>query len=398
MSAQGLEKKMPEVVADLNAARRQPFDPVGQKWRPTTLAGYLAERQLTKQHLYAGLGVDAQRTTVKELYEKEGGAHLMNEVIYDCMLRGQGVNPDAVAQLAPQTSFNDITNPVHRALTPEFITRFLPTYSIEQAIYQGMIAGSAPTPSETVSAPYLDFSSIGGKDTAEAADAEMGNFTISRKDVKCQKVTTGIEVTYETIQSSTLNILGTFFEAFGRMHAAKKNGKLMSVIVSGNPVTADSAPVIGIGTANTPINRDAFRIRQRMVLCGYNPSIVAAEEEAGLAYLDLPAVQSKQNTGMELLPTRSAVGVLGKATYFPSFDLAANRWLFLDPTAAVVEYVFMAFMLETDKIITKQISQAVASESQCFVKQIRQAAVLVGLELAFSGNGWPAYMKPIRSA
>lgn len=399
MGAYGLHGKLQEIVETLNEARQRPYDDNAKRWKPVTLAGYLAQKKLKKQHLYADLGIDAHRTTVRELFDNvKDGAFLFNEIVYDAMLGAQGFGDYFEARLAPTTSFNDYTNPVHRAITPERIAPFMQKFSIETAFYQAMTAGQVSHPdSDLIPAPYLDFSGIAGKDTAEGATAEVGKFSIERKNVQATKITTAFEVSYENIQTSTLAQTATFFEAFGRMHAAKKNGRLMSVVVNGNSGYGDSAPVIGVSTANTLANRDVFRIRQRMVGCGYAPGIVCATEETGLDYLDLPAVQGKQQAP-SILPVNLPAGVWGPSDYFPSYDLSANSVLFHDARSSVMEYIFMAFMLETEKIIKKQLNVAVASESQVFVKQMRQASVIMRKDLAFSGNGWPAYMQPLRSA
>jgi hypothetical protein len=399
MSAQGLGGKLQEIVGSLNDARRNPYDDKVKRWKPVTLSGYLSQKKTTKQHLYAELGIDAHRTRISDLFDNvRDGGYLFNEIIQDAMLGAQGYGNYFEARLAPTPSYNDFTNPVHRTITPEKIAPFMQKFSIEQAFYQAMTAGQVANPeSDYIAAPYLDFSGVAGRDTAEGATVEIGQFKIERKNVQATKITTGFEVTYENIQSSTIAQTATFFEAFGRMHAAKKNGRLMSVIVNGNTGFGDSAPVIGVTTANSLVNRDVYRVRQRMVGCGYTPSIVCATEETGLDYLDLPAVQGKQQPAPSILPVNLPQGVWGATDYFPSYDLSANSILHHDPRSAVMEYVYMGFMIETEKIIRKQLSLAVASESQVFVKQMRQASVIMRRDLAFSGNGWPTYMQPLRS-
>ena len=394
MSAQGLENKLETVVRELNDARTKPFDPVAKKWKPTTLSGYLKDRKLTKQHLYAGLGIDARATQMSELFNDPNKKFLVNEIIYDACLRGMGLQEHT--ELSPVTQSNDITNPLHRIITPEFIRPFITNGAYEQAFYQDFVAGQVPSPmSTTPTVPFLEMKGIKTEDVAEGANIPTGSYAVSRKTVELTKVGTGIEATDESLQTSTIQIFATFMEAVGRAHAAKKNAKAMAVIVNGNPSTGDSAPVIGVTTANSLVNRDIYRARQRMSLLQVNPSVIAAEEETGLDYLELPAVQAKQFTGNALLPTQVRFGVLGNATYYATFDLAAGKILLHDPTFAIMEYVFSALKVETDRVVNRQITGEYITEQQGFAKQARWASLIVDKTLAFSGNGFPTYMSPI---
>ncbi len=114
----------------------------------------------------------------------------------------------------------------------------------------------------------------------------------------------------------------------------------------------------------------------------------------GLDYLNLPEVKNKQFPGAPLLATMMKSPMTMPEELYVSTKVPANQLVLQDPSMSLVQLTSMPLMVETDKIIMKQIQQSAVSITTGFAKLQRNASVVLDGSIAYSGNGFPAWMNP----
>jgi hypothetical protein len=78
-----------------------------------------------------------------------------------------------------------------------------------------------------------------------------------------------------------------------------------------------------------------------------------------------------------------------------SSDMDDDEILFLDPSKAMLRCQFRGLLVESDRIVSRQISGTYASVMGGFVTISRDARIVMDDSIAFSGNGFPSYMVPL---
>ena len=78
-----------------------------------------------------------------------------------------------------------------------------------------------------------------------------------------------------------------------------------------------------------------------------------------------------------------------------SSSVPDNKALLVDPSAALIELVFMPLKVENDRIVRRQISGTAASIIAGFTTIERTSRIVIDKSVAFSGNGFPSWMAPL---
>jgi hypothetical protein len=79
---------------------------------------------------------------------------------------------------------------------------------------------------------------------------------------------------------------------------------------------------------------------------------------------------------------------------FVSPKVGANKLVIQDPSSSIVQLTAIPLMVETERIVMKQISGTAMSIYTGFAKIQRKASVVIDGSILFSGNGFPSYMTP----
>ena len=389
----GLKGKVREMVTRMDAIRQ---DPNGG--RDIGLRQFMAEnyqtngQPLTPEHLYAELGIDPQRTRVKDLMADEDSRYLMAEIVRHGVREGMGIAArERVASQAPITSDGG----TQKWMQPDVFLTPQNLGLVQSAFYHDLVVREESIPSPTVTIPSIDLSKAELKDSGEAATIEEGSVSYGSKQVTVTKKARGIKVTYEAIQFNTLSLVQLFFQDAGRILGHSLNTMAVDTIVNGDVAGGgQAAPVVGVdNTTNKIAWIDYTRAAIRGGLIGRTFSQIIANETTALNFLNLTEVKSRY-VGNPLLGTIVRSPLTMPESIYVSPSVGSGKVILQDPSASLVQLTAMPLMVETDKIISKQLVESYASIMTGFAKLQRNASFIFDGGTAYSGAGFPAYMSP----
>lgn len=354
--------------------------------------------KLAPEHIFAEFGWDAGTITFKDLHDHREGFYVLCEIVRDAIDRGmhgmtlrQQLAKDqllnAVYSQAPVT-----TDPASRYITPEYFTPAIMRGVVQGQFWDALISADLTVPQPKVTMPLMSLSDANLKETAEAASIEEGTVTYGSKDVNIKKRARGIRFSDESVMFNTIDLISIFFEDLGRILASGLNGEAVRILRDGDQANgSEAALVIGSESGNSFAYVDIIRVMIRMGMIGRPVTQVVAGEAMANEWENLSEVKNNQQSGPKLLPTITR-GVLRPQNWelFPAFNIPANKVLFNDPTSAMVALTAKPLVLESERIVSRQLNGAFATIYKGFAIQQVTGRVIVDKSIAFSGNGWSA--------
>jgi hypothetical protein len=248
----------------------------------------------------------------------------------------------------------------------------------------------------TVTVPYLNLSDATLKDSAEGATIEEGSVTYGDKKVSVRKRARALKITYEAIEFNNLDLVQLFFEDFGRLLGHTLNGDAVLAILNGDQEDgSEAAPVIGVADTSKGIQyKDVLKVWARLSLLGRASTSIIGNETTAVDYLTLPEVLKKDQYGAAIAPTRIKTPLPTMQDLYLSIKVPGSKLVFQDSSASLAQLTARPLMVESEKIVMKQITGTAASIITGFTKLNRNASVVLDGAQAFSGAGWPAWMSP----
>lgn len=398
----GLKKKVKEMILGMDAARQNP-----ERSRDIGLRQFMAENykdanggQLAPEHLYSELNINPHHTKVKDLMADNDAKYLFAEIVRDGVRRGLGTVQREQLAAARQrlASFAPVTadGGSQRFLSPEVFLDPVNRGVVQSMFYPELIVREETVSQPTVTIPKLELSDATLKDSGEAATIEEGSVTYGSKDVKLQKKARGLKVTYEAMQYNSLSLAQLFFEDAGRILGHTLNRMAVEAIIDGDQADgSEAAAVIGVANTTNGITwYDLVRVAIQFGLIGRTAMQAIGNATTALNYLNLDEVKNKQFAGIPLLPTMIKTPLQMPEELYASLEVPANQLVIQDSSMSLVQLTSMPLMVETEKIISKQIEASYTSITTGFAKLQRNASIIIDGSIAFSSNGFPTYMNP----
>lgn len=392
----GLKGQVRTIIAQMNQARIQRGD--------TTLSNFIAQNYkdndgngLGVGHLYAELGIEPNRTTVEQLYADDDAKALMAEIIRDGARRGMGVaQREQLSRIRQAQLAGTFDNGNERFMSREVFTDPVMRGAVQSTFYPDLIIREETVAQPTVTVPKIELSDAELKDSNEAATVEEGTVTYGSKIVTLKKKARGFKVTYESVRYNSLSLAQIFFEDAGRILGHTLNGMAVDTIINGDQAdTSESAAVIGVEDTDDGVTwYDIARVAIQFALLGRTGLQAIGNATSALNYINLPEVKNKQFPGAPLLATMMRTPLTMPESLYVSPKVTGSKVVIQDPSASLVQLTSAPLLVETDKIISKQIEEAVISITTGFAKIQRNASIVINGAVAFSGNGFPAWMQP----
>ncbi len=392
----GLKGKVQSIVRELDAmrsARRAP--------RNISLRQYLAEKhKLTPGHLFSELAIDAAATTLEELMGDEDNRWLVPEIIREGISKGMGLAQREQAEMLRRAIVSQAVTGEQdggkRWITPELFMDPVMRGVVQNVFYPDLVVREIMVGQPTVTIPKLELSDAQLADSEEAATIEEGTVTYGDKTVKIEKKAKGIKITYEALKFNNLDLVALFFEDLGRILGSNLNGKAVETIIDGDQADgSEAAAVVGVNNTTDGITYfDIVRLWVRFSLLGRRSTSIVGNETTAVQYLDLPEVKNKQNLGSSLLPTNIKTPLPTDQDLYVSIKVPANQLVFQDSGVSLVQLTAWPLMVESERIVSKQIAGTFASIYTGFAKLQRNASVVLDKSVAFSGAGFPSWMAP----
>ncbi|HEY9286272.1 MAG TPA: hypothetical protein VIP46_22665 [Pyrinomonadaceae bacterium] len=400
-STHGLKGKVRNLVLAMNAMREDKTTP-----RNINLRQYLAEKHggLTPGQLYSELGLDPHVTMVKDLMSDEDNKWLLPEIIRDGISRGLGIAQremmNALRAQAIRAAFAPVTSEAGtggaRWIAPEVYTDAIMRGSVQSVFYPDLVVREVTVGNLTVTVPFLDLSDARLVESEEGATIEEGSVVYGSKEVKVRKRARGLKITYEAVEFNTLDLVQLFFEDFGRLLGHTLNGDAVMAIINGDQDDgSEAAAVIGVADPAKGIQyRDVLRVWARLSLLGRASTSIIGNEVTAVDYLLLEEVLKRQNTGNPIAPTRLKTPLPTMQDLYISIKVPGSKLVFQDSSSSLAQLTARPLMVESEKIVSKQISGTYASIITGFTKLNRNASVVVDGSINFNAAGWPDWMSP----
>lgn len=401
----GLKGKVKSMVMEMQKLRNPGKEDIAED---ITLRRYMAENfkmdageALGPEHLFAELGINENRTKVKELMDDEDDRYLVAELIREGIRRGMGLaQREMIAEMKNRAlaSFGPITSEAaggQRFVSPEVFLDPINRGAVQGTFYPDLIVREIPVPQPQAIVPRIDLSDAALADSNEAATAEEGSITYNTKTVTIKKKMKAIKITDEAVMFSSLSLLQIYLEDFGRLLGNTLNGMAVDTIVNGEQADlSEAATVIGVeSTVNGITWFDLTRVAIQFGLVGQVGRQIIGNSTTGLNFLNLNEVKNRF-FGLPLLAVNMRSPLTMPEDLYISSKVGTNKIVVQDPSSSIVQLTAQPLMVETDRIVMKQINGTVASIYTGFSKLQRKASIVIDGSILFSGNGFPAYFTP----
>lgn len=281
-------------------------------------------------------------------------------------------------------------------LVPEIIRDAIRIGFVEAPIWPDLVAADEPVSSPSVRAPKINISETAIAEIAEGGTIPVGSITYEDKTVDLVKQGTGLDVTYEVIRFSSINLLSVYLRDVGVRLGSLVTKQAIEALINGDQADGSEAcAAIGVeDTESTLVYKDFLRVWTRMARCGGTPDSILANEDLVLTILDM----SEFKTRYQGIPTTSArlkTPLPTEQNVFANSNVTTGKVLFNCRSRSMVKVTAMPLLVEAEKIIARQIEKTVASVITGFVTLQRTGRAMLDTTLAYADNGWPSWFAPI---
>lgn len=334
-----------------------------QQGQDVSLKQFLAETygdEYTPEKFYAEAGIDLNGMTVEKMLTTDDlTRYLFPEVFRDAVIRGLEYTP----------------------------------------IYGRLVTGEERIESTGLTMPKMDWTTIDQeeirlRDTHEAATITEGEIMVwAEKTVNIRKKARGLKQSYESLMFTPIDLARIFFEELGVKLGADLDREAINVLLNGDQVDGgESAPVIGAATANVLTYRDIARAWTRFRKLGRNSSIMLASEIDTLTILDMPEFQRTIGAGAQT-PSGVTLNVVNplpnSQDIFVTDAVPTGMLVLVDTARAMVQLTAMPLLIETEKIVSRQINGEYVSIITGFANIFKDGRLVLDYTTDLSTNPGP---------
>ncbi len=352
LSAKDFTKELPEIVSALDSSRAG-----SDKVKPVEI-------------------------TLSEVVEEKWG------ISQDDLFRKIGVNP----RIDTMENIFSMPDQNVRWVVPEIIRTAITLGMREAPFYPNIIASDQPITGLSAIMPYINMSDAAPAKVNEAETIPLGTISYGQKSVNLFKVGKGIKLTDEVRNYVALDVLAIYLRDFGIQLGYALDTLSLDVLINGNKQDgSESAPVIGIATANSLKYRDILKVWIRASRMGRNFNTMIGGEDMALDILDLDEFKVKQygNTTANLT---LKTPVPNSSDFYIHPGVPDKSTLMVDKRAAIIKLTAQQLKLESERIVSNQTSAVYASLTTGFSKMYQDASIILDSSKAFADHGFPSMM------
>jgi hypothetical protein len=331
--------------------------------KEVSLKSFLADTwdDMTPEKFYRELGIDMADMTVQKMLDtSELNRWLFPEIFRDAIRRGLEYTP----------------------------------------FYAGLIAAEETINSTGLTMPFMDFTDFDRdevrlRDTNEGATITEGEIIAwSEKQVTIKKKARGLKQTYESIMFTPIDLAAIFFEELGTQLGADLDRDLINVALNGDQADgSESSPVIGATVAGTLAYVDLTRAWIRFRRIGRNSTAMLTSEADAITILNMEEFQrtlpanGQAPSGVNIniatpLPTSQDV--------FVHDAIPTGKIILVDRARAFVQLTAMPLLIESEKIVSRQIEGEYVSIITGFANIFRDGRLVLDYTTNLITNPGPA--------
>ena len=289
-----------------------------------------------------------------------------------------GVEPGrhTVSSLQNMPAFNS----EYRWLIPEVIREAIRLGLRKNPVYPSVIASEINVDQPKVTMPYINMSDSMVKKVGETESIPVGSTSFGQKDVKLDKLATGLKLSDEVLQFVPLNILSIYLQDVGVNLNIGMDTAMAEVLINGDQADgSEAAPVVGVNSVANGITYDDDLLKAwiRMGRMGRTPGGMISNEEAALNILKLEEFK-RRDAWVERNTIQLQTPVPQSTNYFIHGAMpAGNQVVLIDPTSALVKLNAGSLKLESERIAERQITGTYASLITGFANLFRDARLII---------------------
>jgi len=308
----------------------------------------------------------------------------------DSFYQTLGINPSfhTMENLASMPDFEE----GYRWLRPEIVREAVRLGLRRNPIYPDLIASEETVTQKKVTMPSVNMSDAIPEIIHETETIPVGSVSFGEKDVKLQKMGTGLKISDEVQEYVSLNILSLYLQDAGVKLGLGLDTMAVDVLLNGDGSPNSGAPVVGVASSTTGIAyRDMLKLWIRMGLLGRTPTALISNEAVALDVLTMDEFSkwspnlgnSKQNLNLRTpIPQNQDYLIHGAMP-------AVAKLGFIDKTSAMIKLNASALTTESERIAERQMNGTYVTITTGFAKLFRDAFIVMngGAETAY-----PSYL------
>jgi hypothetical protein len=209
----------------------------------------------------------------------------------------------------------------------------------------------------------LDNSNAKASRVGEGGDFPVVKIYFKDKTIKLHKVGYKIEASYEALRRMKLNVFAVTMRVLGRNIAKAKVGLIVDILINGD---GNSNAISSLDSAGTSLAyADVVNLEEAFDY--FTPTLMISDKTQRVAYRTLTEYKDKNGPAMPEPPKRCSA-------------MPEKKIIALDSKAAIEE-VFEkgGSMVEYDKVIDRQLQEAVVSEVVGYAKLFNEAAKMLNI-------------------
>lgn len=266
--------------------------------------------------------------------------------------------------------------------------------------YQALIAGSVDMNTLTFNMPQIEAYNEADHGMQEGGigttPAEGVGVVFSSREVRTSKFERKIGIPHEVAKYSSLDQLQLFLTRLAKVWGLQLTRKAIDVLINGDQLDASwAAGTIGVDDSSNLLQWiDLIRIMTRMGRLGYAPTTAVTTEDNVVHVLNIDEFKNLQQ-GRSLGEARIQGRLPTSWDFYMHSVIGTDKYVFLDPAYAVQELVSEGMRIESERIISRDMSATYLRIQNGFANIMKDARIVVDQSVDFATTPWPAWMAPI---
>jgi HK97 family phage major capsid protein len=294
------------------------------------------------------------------------------------------------------------TNDFTRWLFPEIFRDAIRTGLEYTPFYRSLITGEEQIQSQGLTMPKfvpIAADNVRLRDTAEGASITEGALVAyTEKQVTVKKKARGLKWTYESIMFTPIDLARVYFEELGQRLGSDLDKDLIAVLLNGDQGDgSEASPVIGAATANTLVFTDLVRAWVRFKRIGRTSVAMVMNESEAITILSMAEFNNRPAGGGAGQFANQNAPTLRFQTPLPTSqdiyvheDVPAKKIIFVDPSRAVVQLTALPLLVESERIVERQLNGEYVSTITGFANVFKDGRLVLDYGTNLSTNPGPS--------
>jgi len=266
------------------------------------------------------------------------------------------------------------TSDLTRWLFPEIFRDAIRIGLVYAPFYSKLVTGEERIDSTGVTMPHIVYpgdAPLSLRITGEGATITEGELQWGEKQVTIHKRARGLKQTYESIMFTPINLATVYFEDVGIRLGADLDKDLIDIAFNGDQADGSgAAAVIGAATAGTLVYTDIARAWVRFKRINRVSTSMLTSEADAITILNMTQFLRNQFPGATpqgsgFAPSGTTLSINtplpSDQNVFVHSSVPASKICFIDTARAFVQLTAMPLLIESEKLVARQVQGQYAS-------------------------------------